>query len=99
MEGMVITNGGQIGLLDAYVPRLIDVLIPVPSTRAIAAVDGLAEKAQSASWITRWRSSSFDPAVTVSALGLEQGRLSAELQPALDRLRAVLDPAARQEPA
>lgn len=94
MEGMVLTYDGRIGLLDSYVPDLVDLLMPVPSTPAIVAVDDLAEKAQSASWITRWRNSPFDSAATVAAFGREQRRLSAELQPALDRLQAAMQLAA-----
>ncbi|SDY62502.1 hypothetical protein SAMN05660209_03300 [Geodermatophilus africanus] len=99
VEGMVITYGGQLGLLDAYVPRLVDVLTPVPSTRAAAAVNDLAEKADSASWITRWRNGPFDPAATMAALERERRRLSAELQPAVTRLLVAMDAAAASEPS
>lgn len=96
---MVITYGGQLGLLDAYVPSLVDVLMPVPSTRAATAVNDLAEKAESASWIRRWRNGPFEPAATMAALERERGRLSGELQPALERLLAAMAAAAAPEPS
>lgn len=99
VEGMVITYGGQLGLLDSYVPSLVDVLVPVPSTSAAAALNDLAEKAESASWITRWRNSPFDPAATMTALDRERGRLNSKLQPALDRLLAAMDPATAPDPS
>ena len=98
VEGMVIDYGGQIGLIDSYVPRLVDVLAPVPSARAAPVLAELAETARSATWITRWRSSAVDPSATVAALRREAPRLGPEVQPALGELAAALDPATRHEP-
>jgi hypothetical protein len=79
------------------VPRLVDVLAPVPSARAIPALAELAETARSATWITRWRNSPVDPAATVAALRREQTRLGPEVEPALHDLVSALDPATRHE--
>jgi hypothetical protein len=95
VEGMVITYGGQIGLIDSYVPWLLDVLAPVPSAEAVPALTELAETARTATWITRWRSSPFDPAATVATLRSDLGRLESKVQPALQTLAAALDPALR----
>jgi hypothetical protein len=97
VNGMVINSDGQIALTEPYVTRLVDILSPIPGDRAVAAIDELAETAQSASWITRWRGETVDPAATVGALGLAQGRLGPEMQRPMTGLREALDPTARQE--
>jgi hypothetical protein len=97
VNGMIINSDGQIGLTEPYVARLVDILVPIPGDRAVAAVNELAETVQSASWITRWRGETVDPTATVDALGLAQGRLGPEMQRPMTRLREALDPAARQE--
>jgi hypothetical protein len=94
---MVIDYGGQIGLIDSYVPEFVDVLVPVPSTQGAPAIAKLAAKARSATWITYWRWSRVDPAKTVEALHREQQRLGAAMQKALDELRAAIDPANRTD--
>jgi len=53
VEGMVIDYAGQIGLIDSYVPQLVDALSPVPSSQGVPAIIELAAKARSASWITQ----------------------------------------------
>jgi Abortive infection C-terminus len=97
VEGMVIDYGGQIGIIDSYVPELVDVLMPVPSSQGVPAIAELAAKARSATWISYWRGSPVDPAKTVEALHREQQRLGAALQKALDELRAAIDPANRTD--
>ena len=98
VEGMVINYEGQLGLTVHYVDRLVDVLTPIPDSRAVAALDELAKTAKTASWVTRWRGETVDPAATVEALRAAQGRLSPELQESMTTLRTALDPAARRAP-
>jgi hypothetical protein len=97
VEGMVIDDAGQIGLIDSYVPEFVDVLVPVPSSQGVPAMAELAAKARSASWITHWRVSRVDPAKTVEALHREQQRLGAAMQKALDELRDAIDPSNRTD--
>jgi hypothetical protein len=97
VDGMVINGEGQIALTEHYVPRLVDVLAPIPGARAVQAINELAETAKAASWITRWRGETVTPAATVAALRAEQGRLTPELQAPIAALADALDPATRHQ--
>jgi hypothetical protein len=94
VDGMVIDRWGQIGLIEPYVARLVDLLAPIPPTRAVPAIRELAAKAEAATWITRWRWSVVEPMKTVEALLREQQRLGQEMQQAVDQLRQAIDPGA-----
>jgi len=95
VEGMVMDYAGQIGLTSPYVKDLVDVLVPVPGTQGVPAIMELAGKVQTATWITSWRGQTVEPAKTIEALEAEQQRVSVDMQTALDRLRAAIDPANR----
>lgn len=96
-EGMVFDHAGHIGLIESYVTDFVDVLKPVPSSVGAPFMLDLASNARSASWILRWRGNVVDAMKTVEALQSEQVRLNANMQRAIDDLRAAIDPVSRDD--
>jgi hypothetical protein len=95
VDGIVLDGWGQIALMPHVVPWLVTVLASVPPGSAVGALSELAEKSESATWITKWRQSVVDPENTMAALAADKVRLEPNVEAGVDELMAAIDPARR----
>ncbi|SDO03408.1 Abortive infection C-terminus [Klenkia soli] len=92
-RGMLLTYGGQIGLIDSYVPLVLGVLEPVPARGTRNMLTELTGTARDATWIPHWRRQAYDSAATVEALRAGAQRLPEQARPALLELAAAYEAA------
>jgi hypothetical protein len=89
-EGMLLTQHGQIGLLDWYVPPFLGILSPIPPALLVPWLEEMTEKVAQATWIDRWRGTTVDPMATLSAFESAVPGLAPEVQQPMERLRNAL---------
>ncbi len=91
IEGMLLTDGGLIGLTNYYVSWFVSLLGSLPEEDARALLVHLSETVPGVAWLETWRgSTSVEPAEVIESLRAEGNRLPDGMVEAFDTLCSKL---------